>query len=166
MKGLIRRRIFIYYLAAALVLGGGLSWRLTHTNAVWRLRQVFPGANAAADPLGMRDRSLARTIQIAIFPSYIPIDEPIGLSLTGSPEALDLQERFSRLSKSKVKVLTAHFTRCRILNLKDRDSAELPGYILFDDCDFSELPQDQRSLLRPYNSSDPADAKKFSYGAV
>jgi hypothetical protein len=89
------------------------------------------------------------------------MDESLGFTLIDSPDPLDLQARFSRLSHLYLNSI--HFTRCKITNLCP-DSRGFPGYIVFDDCDFTQLPQEQRQRLRPYGNSDSKWPKKFAPG--
>jgi len=60
-------------------------------------------------------------------------------------------------------ISSIHYTRCKITNLCP-DSCGFPGYIVFDDCDFTQLHQEQRQRLRPYGNSDSKRAKKFCTG--
>ncbi len=158
-----RKRAIIFLLLGALLLGGVFAWRFTRGNAGWQIRQVFPGARPYFDPVYSPDPTISATIRYFV-PSFFGEDESVGFSLTDSSEPLDLHARFSRLSH--LAFFSIHLTRCKITNLRDLDSAGFHGFILFDDCDFSELPADQRALIRRYDPTNPAATKKFCIGTV
>ena len=156
----MKHKRFILFIAAFVVLfGGWLGWRLTSYNAGPQIRQVFPGARPYFDPVYSPEPTISATIR-GLTGSYFGMDESLGFSLIDAAEPLDLQARFSRLSH--VKFFSVHFTRCKIINLCPAASRGFPSFIVFDDCDFSDLPPEQRSLLRPYGD----EPKKFCIGVV
>lgn len=161
IKSLIRRKTFVCILVAALVVCGGLTWRFTYANVIWRLQRTFPGAQLRIVHDFIPGSMLRARIEWAVAPFYIPTKKPFQFLLTDSPELLDLKDRFSRLSKLEVR--RARFTRCRIVNLGDLDSVGFRGSILFEDCDFSQLPQEQRGLIRPADPSNPAKSREFYF---
>ena len=160
----MKRKTFNFLVATALVLlSGWITWRVTFYNVGTQIRKVFPGAVPYFDPVYSPDPTISATIR-QFMPSYFGADESVGFSLTDSPEPLDLHQRFSRLSH--VYFFSIHLTRCRITNLCEAGSRDFPGFILFDDCDFSELPADQRTLLRRYDPTNPTATKMFCIGGV
>ncbi|MEO6755384.1 MAG: hypothetical protein ABIP85_26745 [Chthoniobacteraceae bacterium] len=158
-----RKRAIIVFLLGVLLITGAFAWRFTRGNAGWQIRQVFPGAQPYFSPSYSPDPSISATIRYFV-PSYFGEDESVGFSLTDSSELLDLHARFSRLFH--LRFYSIRLTRCKIINLRDLDSAGFHGFILFDDCDFSELPAEQRALIRRYDPTNPAATKQFCIGTV
>ncbi len=154
------RSIFALAALSILLCGGWFGWRVTCYNAGPQIQHVFPGARPYFDPCYSPDPTISAGIRQSMS-SYFGEDESLGFSLTDSNEPLDLQARFSRLSH--LYLYSIHFTRCKITNLCP-DSRGFPGYIVFDDCDFTQLPQEQRQRLRPYDNSDSKRSKKFCTG--
>ena len=159
----VKRRSLVTILLLSAVFGGGLTWRATRSSPRWQIRHTFSSAEPYFNPFNSPDPSVSQFIRLAV-PTYLSADEPIGIALTDCPDPLDLQQRFSRLSHLRIN--TAHFTRCRITNLCPTSERGFPSYILFDDCDFSGLPAEQRALLRPYDPTNPAASKQFTIGDV
>lgn len=155
----MKRKRFIVSLIVVLLFGGWLAWRVAYYNAGPEIRRTFPGARPYFDPVNSPDPTISASIR-GVMPSYFGRDESLGFSLIDSSEPLDLQARFSRLSH--LKLFSIHFTRCRITNLCPPASRGFPSFIVFEDCDFSDLPPGQRSLLRPYGD----EPKKFCIGVV
>jgi hypothetical protein len=160
----VKRRSFAtILLLSAVTLGGGLTWRVRCSSPRWQIRRTFPGAEPYFDPLNSPDPTVSQFIRLAV-PTYLAADEPIGLSLTDCPDSLDLQQRFFRLSHLRIR--NVHFTRCRITNLCPTSERGFPSFILFDDCDFSKLPADQRAQLRLYDPTNPAASTQLCIGDV
>ena len=158
-----RKLLFAILLLTALSFCGAVSWRFTRGNAGWQIRQAFPGAQPYFDPVGSPDLTLSQLIRIVI-PTQFSEDESLGFSLHDCSEPLDLHQRFSRLSH--LRLFSVHLTRCKITNLCPAFVPGFPGVIVFDDCDFSQLPADQRSQLRPYDPTNPTASKQFYTGDV
>ena len=158
-----RKPFFFFLLLSVLVVCGVLSLRFTSGSAGWQIRQVFPGAQPYFDPTYSPDTTISSTIRVVI-PSYFGTDESLGFSLHDSPEPLDLRARFSRLDH--LHFFSIHFTRCKITNLCPAGSAGFPSIIVFDDCDFSGLPADQRALIRPFDPTDPTATNTFCIGEI
>ena len=158
-----RKPLLLFLLLCVFAVCGGLSWRFTRGNAGWQIRQVFPGAQPYFDPINSPDLTISSTIRLVV-PFFFGADESLGFSLYDSPLPLDLQQSFSRLGH--LRFFSIHLTRCKITNLCPAASVGFPGIIVFDDCDFSQLPADQHSLLRPYDPTDPTATKKLCIGDV
>jgi hypothetical protein len=158
-----RRSLVAILLVSTVGLGGGLTWRVKQSSPRWQIRHVFPGAEPYFNPFNSPDPTVSQFIRLAV-PTHLSADEPIGFSLTDCADALDLHQRFSRLSHLRIN--TAYLTRCRITNLCPTSALGFPSYMVFDDCDFSGLPAEQRALLRPYDPSNPAASKQFVLGDV
>lgn len=158
-----RKPLVALLLLVALGLCGGFTWRFTQGNAGWQIRQAFPGAQPYFDPIGSPDPTISQFIRIVV-PAFFSEDESLGFSLCDSPQPLDLQQRFARLSH--LRFFSVHITRCKITNLCPTSERGFPGIIVFDDCDFSELPADQQSQLHPYDPTNPAATKQLCIGDV
>jgi hypothetical protein len=158
-----RKPLATILLLVALSFCGVVSWRFTCGNAGWQIRQAFPGAQPYFDPVGSPDPTLSQFIRI-VLPTQFNEDESLGFNLQGCREPLDLQQRFSQLSH--LRLFSVHLTRCKITNLCPSFVPGFPGIIVFDDCDFSQLPADQQTRLRPYDPADPTATKKFYIGDV
>jgi hypothetical protein len=140
---------------------GGLTWRVNRGSPRWQIRHTFPGAEPYFNPFNSPDPTVSQFIRLAV-PTYLRADEPIAFALTDCPDVLDLEQRFSRLSHLRINA--AHLTRCRITNLCPTSERGFPSYLIFDDCDFSVLPAEQRALLGPYDPTNPAASKQFIIG--
>lgn len=158
-----RRSLVTILLLLTAVCGGGLTWRFTRGNAGWQIRQAFPGAQPYFDPVYSPDLTMSQVVRLAL-PTYFSVDESLGFSLADCPDSLDLKQRFSQLSH--LRFFSVHLTRCRITNLCQTSAPGLPAIIIFDDCDFSQLPAEQRAQLRPYDPTNPAASKRFCIGDV
>jgi len=154
-----RKRLLLFLLIVCV----GAPVCFVQSGAGWQIRRVFPGAEPYFAPLNSPNPTISSTIR-AVVPSYFGTDESLGFWLYDSAERLDLRARFSRLAH--LKFFTVQFTRCKITNLCPTGSDGFPVIIVFDDCDFSELPEDQRGLLQPYDPADPTAAKKFCIGKI
>jgi len=158
-----RKPLFAFLVLIVLIVCGGVSWRFTRGSAGWQIRQAFPEAQPYFDPPNSPDLTISQVIRIAI-PSHFSAEESLGFSLHDCQEPLDLTRRFGSLPQ--LKFLSVHFTRCKITNLCPTSSPGFPDIIVFDDCDFAQLPADQLSRLRPSDSTDPTAKKKFSIGEL
>ena len=158
-----RKSLVSILLLSVVVLDGALMWRASRSSPRWQIRHAFPGAEPYFNPFNSPDPTVPQFIRFAV-PTYLEANEPIGVSLTDCPDALDLRQRFSRLSHLRINA--AHLTRCRITNLCPTSELGFPSFVVFDDCDFSELPAEQRALLRPYDPTNPAASKQFVIGDV
>jgi hypothetical protein len=158
------KRSICALVALILLCGGWFGWRVTCYNAGPQIRRVFTGARPHFDPVYSPDPTISAGIR-GVIPSYFGMDESLGFTLIDSPVPLDLQTRFSRLSH--LKFFSIQFTRCKIINLCPAASRGFPGFIVFDDCDFSELPAEQRQLLRPHHDPlYPKQGAQFCIGGV
>jgi len=149
----------------ALAAAGGLVHRFTLGNATWHLHRAFPGSKVDFEPTMSPDPSVDGLIRLLV-PTYHGMDEELGLDLADSPIPLDLHAKFSQLPETGL--WAVQFTRCKITRLCPLGfdgSHRFPSFFEFDDCDFSELPKEERALLQPY-SNDPADAKKVTFGDI
>lgn len=160
-----RKPLVTILLLVAVIFCGVVSWRFTRGNAGWQIRQAFPGAQPYFDPVGSPDPTLSQFIRI-VLPNHFNEDESLGFNLYDCSEPLDLHQRFSRLSHLHLHLFSVHLTRCRITNLCTTSERGFPSVIVFDDCDFSQLPADQRSQLQPYDPTNPAASKQFYIGGV
>ena len=149
-------------LSGVLVVGASLPFSFSRT-ASWQIKQVFPGAEPYFAPLHSPDPSVAEAIR-TVMPTYVRADESVGFWLSHSPERLDLHARFSQLTH--LRLFTVELKRCRISNLCPAGSNGFPSIITFEDCDFSELPEDQRALLLPEDPTNPAVTNKFYIGDI
>jgi hypothetical protein len=120
------------------------------------VRRHFAGAEVFFDPLNSPDPSFPFFARIA-FPHYVHPSEPVGIRLADHPHPVDL----SHLAGLRLR--SVWLTRCKIADLRSIESAGLYPFIHFTDCDFSQLPLDQRQLIRPYDSKNPAAANQFCY---
>jgi hypothetical protein len=91
------RSIFALAALSILLCGGWFGWRVTCYNAGPQIQHVFPGARPYFDPCYSPDPTISAGIRGAN-PSYFGMDESLGFTLIDSPDPLDLQARFSRLS--------------------------------------------------------------------
>lgn len=135
---------------------------LTVGNAGWHIRRAFPTAKPYFDPINSPDFTFSALLR-AIIPTYFGFDESLGVRIEDAPEAIDLQRSFYRIPHKSF--LNAHVTRCKVINLCDTNQIGNPSFIVFEDCDFSALPEDQKAQLRQYDPSNPKD-KKLCIGSV
>jgi hypothetical protein len=124
-----------------------------------RIKSVFPGATPYVNRFNSDDVLYDDLLRLVI-PSYFRVGEQMGLDLIDAPERLDLEAKFSELEG--ICFTGVKFVRCRIVRLP----AEARGLMLFDSCDFSELPPEQRALLRAYDQGNPAYKDTFAYGTI
>lgn len=136
-------------------LGLGIGY-LSFGGAGWQIRRHFPDAELFFDPLNSPDPSFPFFVRI-LFPRYVHRSEPVGFRLADYPDPVDLSHL------AGLRLHTVLLTRCRITDLRSIESSELHPYIHFINCDFSQLPHDQRHLIRPYDPQDPTRAGQFIY---
>lgn len=161
IEGLIRSRVRTCILIAVLIGGGWLAWCFTYANASWQLQRAFPGAHPSIVYDSIPSFTPHARVETAVESFYISINKPIDFSFADSSEPLDLNKGFSRLSKLDLRLV--RLTRCRIVNLNGLDSVGLGCRIVFEDCDFSQLPHEQRSLIRPDDPANPAKPRRFYF---
>ena len=149
-------------LVLALVVVAALTPLLTVGNAGWHIRRVFPTAKPYFDPVNSPDYTFSALLR-AIVPTYFGFDESLGVRIGDAPAAIDLQWDFARIPHKSF--FSARVTRCKVINLCDTNQVGNPSFIVFEDCDFSGLPEDQKARLRPYDPSNPND-KKLCIGSV
>jgi hypothetical protein len=157
-----RKPLLAVLLICALLLSG-VSWILVSGGASRHIRRAFPGARPFFDPTSSPDLTVPEFIRMVV-PSYVRADESVGFSLQDCPEPLDLTERFS--SVPTLRILSVNLKRCKITNLCTTSAPGFPSVISFDDCDFSELPADQKSQLQPRVPASPGAAKTFYLGSI
>lgn len=150
------------FLAAAAFLLVGVSWLLTFGNAGWQIRRVFPGALPRFDPAVSPHITASRALRI-IVPCYYGSDESLGFTLTDQPLSIDLEAGFARLSH--LMFFSIHIKRCKITRLCEVERPDRPGVVIFEDCDFTDLPPEHHSRLRPCDPRNPADRRFYIGGA-
>lgn len=145
-----------------LVMVAALTPLLTFGNAGWHIRRVFPTAKPYFDPINSPDPTFSGILRVFI-PTYFGFDESLGVRIEDAPHDIDLQWGFARIPHKSF--FSMQVIRCKVVNLCDTNQIGNPSFILFEDCDFSSLPEDQKARLRPYDPSNPAD-KRLCIGSV
>ncbi len=153
-----RTKIFLSVAALLLV---GVSWLLTFGNAGWQIRRVFPGAAPYFDPVMSPDLTASSALRIVV-PFYYGSDESLGFTLADQPRGIDLEAGFARLSH--LMFFSIHIKRCKITRLCEVERPDRPGVVIFEDCDFTDLPAEHHSRLRAYDPKNPADRRVYIGG--
>jgi len=134
-------------------------WGFTSQTIGTRITAVFPGSKPQVQRLNSDDIFYDDFVRLVV-PTFFRKNEQMGLELVDAKEPLDLAKRFSRLRG--IHFTGVRFTRCKITSLPETAK----GLMIFEDCDFSELPEEQRNWLRPYDQSNPFYAKTLAYGTI
>jgi hypothetical protein len=158
----MKRAAIKIVLVFVLAIVAALTPLLTVGNAGWHIRRVFPTAKPYFAPVNSPDYTFSGLFRI-IVPTYFGFDESLGVRIEDAPAAIDLQWDFARIPHKSF--FSARVTRCKVINLCDTHQVGYPSLIVFEDCDFSVLPEDQKALLRPYDPSNPSD-KRLCIGGV
>jgi hypothetical protein len=145
-----------------LVLVAALTPLLTLGNSGWHIRRVFPTAKPYFDPVNSPDPTFSGILR-AFIPTYFGFDESLGVRIEDSPTEIDLQSGFASIPHKSF--FSMRVVRCKVINLCDTNQIGNPNFIVFEDCDFSALPEDQKARLRPYDPSNPED-KRLCIGSV
>ena len=145
-----------------LIVAALLTPLLTIGNAGWHIKRAFPTAKPYFDPVYSPDPTFSGLLR-AIIPTYFGFDESLGVRIVDAPEEIDLQRGFARIPHKSF--FSARVIRCKVINLCDTNQIGNPSFIVFEDCDFSALPEDQKARLRPYDASNPQD-KRLCIGSV
>ena len=145
-----------------LILAAVLIPLLTVGNAGWHIKRAFPSAEPYFDPVHSPDPTFSGLLR-AIIPTYFGFDESLGVRIIDAHEDIDLQRGFASIPHKSF--FSARVIRCKIINLCDTDQNGNPSFIVFEDCDFSGLPEDQKSRLRAYDPQNPDD-RRLCIGSV
>jgi len=136
---------------------GAVGWRFTFGNATWHLHHIFPGARAHFDYANSPDPSFSTLIRLVV-PDYVERSELMSFEVADHPTPID----FARLSGFQL--LTIHLTRCKVSDLQPLERLGQP-LVIFTDCDLSQLPADQRSLLSFYDPNAAQPERKLAYSS-
>jgi hypothetical protein len=129
-------------------------------SATGQIRLLFPGAQVYFDPVNSPDITLGTLVR-CMFPSYVGKNEDsVGFELADRGEPVD----FSRLVGRGFLLHSIRLTRCKVTDLRPLASLGSP-LVIFDDCDLSALPDEQRELVYPYDPTAPAPTRKLAYNS-
>ncbi len=146
----------ILVLSSVLIIGA-VGWRFTFGNATWHLHHIFPGARVYFDYANSPDLSFSTLIRLLV-PDYVERSEGVSFEVTDHPTPID----FSRLSSFELHCI--FLTRCKVSDLRPLEPLGQP-FVVFTDCDFSQLPAGQRSLLSLYDTNAAQPERKLFYGS-
>jgi len=154
MKRIVIQTLIIGILLATSV----LLPTLTLGNAGWHIRRAFPSAKPYFDPVNSPNYTFSSLLRIVI-PTYFGFDESLGVLIEDVPGEIDLQRGFNQIPHKSF--FGTRLRRCKVTNLCDTNQVGNPSFILFEDCDFSSLPEDQKSRLHIYNTENPNNGKVY-----
>ena len=158
----MKRKALKLVVAAVLLIGAMLLPLLTVGNARWHVRRAFPTATVYFEPASSPDFTFSALIRVVI-PTYFGFDESLGVRIIDAPGDTDLQRGFALIPHKSF--FSARLIRCRVISLCNTSEIGNPSFIVFEDCDLTRLPEDQKALLRPYDPQNPND-KRVCIGSV
>ena len=150
------------FVATVLLIAAMLLPLLTVGNAGWHVRRAFPTATVYFEPVNSPDFTFSAMLRV-VLPSYFAFDESLGVRIIDAPGDVDLQRGFALIPHKSF--FSARLIRCTVISLCDTNEIGNPSFIVFEDCDFTGLPEDQKVLLRPYDPQNPKD-KRVCIGSV
>ncbi len=158
----MKRAAIITLLCCAAFAVGALSITLTFGNAGWHIKRAFPGSNPHFDPVYSPDPTLSSMLRV-VLPSYFSFDESLGVIIQDRKEEIDLERGFALIPHKRF--FSVHVKRCKVVTLCRTNLPGYPSIVVFEDCDFSLLPESQRQQLRVYDPEKP-EKKQLCIGSI
>ena len=154
-----KRKCIAILLVIVLLFLGALGWRYVRS-ATWQIQRIYPGAVCYFDPVNSPDYTFGGLVRI-LDSSYVEMTEDsVGFALTDYPTPVD----FALLKGRGFFLNSIRLTRCKVNDLSSLEVVGSP-FVVFTDCDFSSLPDEQRRLLFVYDPKASEPNRKLRYSS-